>query len=97
MCLEAAKMMNINVNCVDPWGRSALVIAIENENTELLQCLLSYGLELNDALWHAIEEEYLLAVELILVANAERSRTGIKKKNLKVSMKIFSFWKFSKN
>jgi ankyrin repeat protein len=31
----------LNVNCVDPLGRTALLISIENENIEMIELLLS--------------------------------------------------------
>lgn len=41
------KKKNIfEINCVDPLGRSGLVIAIENENMEMMQYLLEVGIEL---------------------------------------------------
>ena len=33
-----------DIDCVDPLGRSGLVIAIENENIELIQYLLESGI-----------------------------------------------------
>ena len=57
---------NININCVDPLGRTALLIAIENENIEMIELLLANRIEVGDALLHAINEENVEAVELIL-------------------------------
>ncbi|KAH3838869.1 hypothetical protein DPMN_112286, partial [Dreissena polymorpha] len=57
---------NLNINCVDPLGRTALLIAIENENIEMIELLLSHNIEVGDALLHAIDEENVEAVELIL-------------------------------
>lgn len=57
---------NLNINCVDPLGRTALLIAIENENIEMIELLLSHNIEVGDALLHAINEENVEAVELIL-------------------------------
>ena len=57
---------NLNINCVDPLGRTALLIAIENENIEMIELLLSHHIEVGDALLHAINEENVEAVELIL-------------------------------
>ena len=54
------------MNCVDPLGRSALLIAIENENIEMIEVLLNYNVEVGDSLLHAINEENVEAVELIL-------------------------------
>ncbi|XP_058443058.1 transient receptor potential protein [Malaya genurostris] len=56
-----------DINCVDPLNRSALIAAIENENIELIRLLLSEGIQVQDALLHAIKEEYVEAVETLLV------------------------------
>lgn len=56
----------LNINCVDPLNRSALIAAIENENIELIRILLEAGIKVNDALLHAISEEYVEAVELLI-------------------------------
>lgn len=34
----------LNINCVDPLNRSALIAAIENENIELIRLLLESGI-----------------------------------------------------
>ena len=34
---EAMVYFHININCVDPLGRTALHIAIENENLEMIE------------------------------------------------------------
>ena len=40
---EAIVYFHININCVDPLGRTALHIAIENENLEMIEvCLHTY-------------------------------------------------------
>uniref|UniRef100_A0A4W5LSH9 Transient receptor potential cation channel subfamily C member 5 n=1 Tax=Hucho hucho TaxID=62062 RepID=A0A4W5LSH9_9TELE len=46
---EAEIYYNINVNCLDPLGRSALLIAIENENLEVMELLLNHGVHVGDA------------------------------------------------
>lgn len=56
----------LNINCVDPLNRSALIAAIENENFDLMNTLLDWGIEVKDALLHAIKEEYVEAVEMLL-------------------------------
>ncbi|KAL0162139.1 hypothetical protein M9458_041535 [Cirrhinus mrigala] len=63
---EAEIYYNINVNCLDPLGRSALLIAIENENLEVMELLLSHGVHMGDALLYAIRKEVVGAVELLL-------------------------------
>ncbi|KAM3174998.1 hypothetical protein ACTXT7_009410 [Hymenolepis weldensis] len=78
--IENAKHYNVNVNCVDTMGRGAIRIAIETEQIELLQMLLTYEtIELRDSLLHAISEENVQAVELIIQAQSERQQ----RKNLK--------------
>lgn len=64
--LSLGVQTGLNVNCVDPLGRSALLIAIENENIEMIEVLLNYNVEVGDSLLHAINEENVEAVELIL-------------------------------
>ncbi|CAL7952124.1 unnamed protein product [Xylocopa violacea] len=56
----------LNINCVDPLNRSALIAAIENENIELIKLLLELGIQVKDALLHAIKEEYVEGVEILL-------------------------------
>uniref|UniRef100_A0A3P8XVB5 Transient receptor ion channel domain-containing protein n=1 Tax=Esox lucius TaxID=8010 RepID=A0A3P8XVB5_ESOLU len=63
---EAEVYYNIDVNCLDPLGRSALLIAIENENLEVMELLLDHGVATGDALLYAIRKEVVGAVELLL-------------------------------
>lgn len=56
----------LNINCLDPLNRSALIAAIENENIELIMLLLDMGIQPKDALLHAIREEYVEGVEMML-------------------------------
>ncbi|KAG8233919.1 hypothetical protein J437_LFUL005124 [Ladona fulva] len=56
----------ININCVDPLGRGALLMAIDNENLEMVELLVVLGVETKDALLHAINAEFVEAVELLL-------------------------------
>ena len=57
---------SININCIDPLGRTALLMGIDNENLEMIELLLEYKVETKDALLHAINEEYVEAVEVLL-------------------------------
>ncbi|XP_032811120.2 short transient receptor potential channel 4 isoform X2 [Petromyzon marinus] len=57
---------HIDVNCLDPLGRSALLLAIDNDNLEIVELLLSYKLSAWDALLHAIRKEAIGAVQLLL-------------------------------
>uniref|UniRef100_A0A8D2ZRT4 Transient receptor potential cation channel, subfamily C, member 4b n=1 Tax=Scophthalmus maximus TaxID=52904 RepID=A0A8D2ZRT4_SCOMX len=63
---EAEIYFRININCIDPLGRTALLIAIENENLEIIELLLSYNVYVGDALLYAIRKEVVGAVELLL-------------------------------
>ncbi|MBN3316247.1 TRPC5 protein, partial [Atractosteus spatula] len=63
---EAEIYYNININCMDPLGRSALLIAIENENLEIMELLLCHNVYVGDALLYAIRKEVVGAVELLL-------------------------------
>jgi hypothetical protein len=47
-------------------GRNALVLAIINEDLPMVRQLISLGVEAQDALLHAISEEFVEAVELLL-------------------------------
>ncbi|XP_072248226.1 short transient receptor potential channel 4b [Leuresthes tenuis] len=69
---EAEIYFRININCIDSLGRTALLIAIENENLEIIELLLSYNVYVGDALLHAIRKEVVGAVELLL--NHKRPR-----------------------
>uniref|UniRef100_A0A8B9H3Q6 Transient receptor potential cation channel, subfamily C, member 4a n=1 Tax=Astyanax mexicanus TaxID=7994 RepID=A0A8B9H3Q6_ASTMX len=72
---EAEIYFKININCIDPLGRTALLIAIENENLEIIELLLSFNVYVGDALLHAIRKEVVGAVELLL--NHKKQRGGM--------------------
>ncbi len=58
---------DFNPNCTDPLGRTALIVAIENESYELVEALLDTpAIRVGDALLHAINEDFVEAVELLL-------------------------------
>ncbi|XP_064481679.1 transient receptor potential-gamma protein-like isoform X2 [Ornithodoros turicata] len=61
-----AGLSQLNYNCMDPLGRTAMLMAIDNENLEMIELLLSHRVDTKDALLHAISEEYVEAVELLL-------------------------------
>jgi len=65
-------MTPININCLDPLGRSALLIAIEYENIEMIELLLSYNVDTTEALLFAIDEQFVEAVELLLQHEDQR-------------------------
>ena len=65
-----------DINCTDPLGRSSLVIAIENENLEMMQFLIESGIEARDAILVAIREDYVDGVETLLLYEEETHREG---------------------
>ncbi|XP_042876853.1 transient receptor potential-gamma protein-like isoform X4 [Penaeus japonicus] len=66
LLVRTAETGIVNINCVDPLGRSALLMAIDNENLEMVELLIEHKVETKDALLHAISEEYVEAVEVLL-------------------------------
>jgi transient receptor potential cation channel subfamily C protein 4 len=64
--------------------RSALLIAIDNENVEMIQLLVEHEVELGDSLLHAIEEENVDAVELLLQAHQRQQQKQTSDKDSKV-------------
>ncbi|XP_065337799.1 transient receptor potential-gamma protein-like isoform X3 [Cloeon dipterum] len=76
MLQKATDTGYINVNCVDPLGRSALLMAIDNENLEMVELLLEHRVDTKDALLHAISEEFVEAVEVLLDHEATRHTPG---------------------
>ncbi|XP_030557070.1 transient receptor potential-gamma protein [Drosophila novamexicana] len=66
MLQKAQDTEYINVNCVDPLGRTALLMAIDNENLEMVELLINYNVDTKDALLHSISEEFVEAVEVLL-------------------------------
>lgn len=61
-----SELLELDINCADSLGRTAVHMAIENENLPLLETLLSSNVEVKDSLLHAINAEYVEAVELLL-------------------------------
>ena len=58
-----------------------MLIAIDNENIEMIELLVSARVELGDSLLHAIDEQNVDAVELLLQAHQQQAG----KKDLQVS------------
>ncbi|XP_071559770.1 transient receptor potential-gamma protein isoform X1 [Temnothorax nylanderi] len=74
--LQKAVEADVNVNCVDPLGRSALLMAIDNENLEMVELLIEHKVDTKDALLHAISEEFVEAVEVLLEHEETLHRNG---------------------
>ncbi|KAB0799048.1 hypothetical protein PPYR_06928 [Photinus pyralis] len=66
MLQKAHRHRYIDVDCVDSLGRSSLTIAIDGENLEMVELLVIMGVKTRDALLHAINAEFVEAVELLL-------------------------------
>lgn len=60
------KKSNVDINCMDSFGRGALTIAIDQENLEMIELLVVMGVDTKDSLLHAIDVEFVEAVELLL-------------------------------
>ncbi|VDI33840.1 transient receptor potential cation channel subfamily C member 4 [Mytilus galloprovincialis] len=57
----------VNVNCTNMLGRSAIQIAVDNENVEIVEILLQQdGVEIGDALLYAIREGVYKIVEMLI-------------------------------
>ncbi|KAL1122558.1 hypothetical protein AAG570_002888 [Ranatra chinensis] len=76
MLQRAMETGYINMNCVDPLGRSALLMAIDNENPEMVELLIEHRVETKDALLHAISEEFVEAVEVLLEHEEALAKPG---------------------
>ena len=64
-CLEPPDP--VNVNCTNIIGRSAIQIAVDNENVEIVELLLSQdGVKIGDALLYAIREGVYKIVEMLI-------------------------------
>ncbi|PBC34293.1 Transient receptor potential-gamma protein [Apis cerana cerana] len=74
--LQSAQETEMNINCVDPLGRSALLMAIDNENLEMVELLIEHKVDTKDALLHAISEEFVEAVEVLLEHEESLHRNG---------------------
>lgn len=66
MVQKAHRKHHVNINCVDPLGRGAMTLAIDQENLEMLELLVVLGVETKDSLLHAINVGFVEAVELLL-------------------------------
>jgi len=66
MIQRAFRSGHIDINCVDSFGRGAINLAIEGENLEMLEMLVVMGVGPKDNLLHAINAEFVEAVELLL-------------------------------
>lgn len=90
----------IDINCMDPLGRSALLMAIDNENLEMVELLINHNVDTKDALLHAISEEFVEAVEVLLDHEDTKQQQGgkhvgsrfILQPNLEVNICILNFF-----
>lgn len=66
MLQRAHKYKSLDINCVDSLGRNALTLAIDSENLEMVELLVVMAVQTKDGLLHAINVEFVEAVELLL-------------------------------
>lgn len=66
MLQKAHRHHHIHIDCVDSLGRGALTLAIDGENLEMVELLVIMGIQTKDGLLHAINAEFVEAVELLL-------------------------------
>ncbi|XP_023225723.1 transient receptor potential-gamma protein-like [Centruroides sculpturatus] len=64
----------LNINCVNYQGLSALHIAVENENVEMIQFLLTIpDIDIKDCVLHAVCTGNIKIIEMILDSLKERN------------------------
>ena len=83
---------DLNINCTDPLGRTSLVIAIENESFELIEVLLEGGINVSDGLLHAISEDYVEAVELLLEWEEKNHKEGTPYVYIYINGTVWLLW-----
>jgi hypothetical protein len=66
MLQKAFHKKHIDIDCMDSLGRGALTMAIDNENLEMVELLVVMGVATKDSLLHAINVEFVEAVDLLL-------------------------------
>lgn len=79
----------LDINGIDYQGRSALTIAIENQNEELVEYFISQNnIRFGDALLRAVKEGNLTVVETLVEA---QERYSLNKFQLNLPIILFSF------
>ena len=63
---DTSNLEDFDLNVTDPLGRSALHIAIEYENIEMISLLLNNNIDIGESILIAINEEFVEAVEVLL-------------------------------
>ena len=69
----AQSYYNLDLNCKDQNGKSALVVALETENWACLELLLDNGVKIGDALLYAIKNKQVNAVKILF----QKMRPGL--------------------
>ena len=72
----AQSYYNLDLNCKDQNGKSALVVALETENWACLELLLDNGVKIGDALLYAIKNKQVNAVKILFQKMRPGSGTG---------------------
>lgn len=66
-------------------------MAIDNENLEMVELLIHYNVDTKDALLHAISEEFVEAVEMLLDhEDGNRNKEGHHVSFLRLELRCFS-------
>ena len=65
---------SFDINCTDPLGRTALSIAIINENPELIEILLESGIQTRDSLLLALMKNMLKLLSCCWSTRRERGK-----------------------
>ncbi|XP_071947981.1 short transient receptor potential channel 4-like [Antedon mediterranea] len=60
-----ANAPDLNINCTDSEGKTALVLAIQNGNSDIVKILLENNIQLGDAMLKAVDEQFIEGVKLI--------------------------------
>ncbi|XP_035690338.1 short transient receptor potential channel 4-like [Branchiostoma floridae] len=63
---------NVNVNCRDVLGRSAVELAVDAGNLETAKVLLQYGAKPGEALMYAVDKEDMAAVQELLKYSTQK-------------------------
>ena len=83
---EFSNIEEFDLNVQDALGRNALYIAIEYENIDMIEVLLNYNIDIGESILHAINEEFVEAVEMLLnYQDRQNDLADIKIKNRPVN------------
>ncbi|XP_038065284.1 short transient receptor potential channel 5-like [Patiria miniata] len=79
--LEKRLQHNLDIDCTDASGRTALHVAIENGNLGVIYPLLEHGVQVKDAVLRAVEHDFAEAVRL-LCAQAHKLKDATERQHI---------------